>query len=124
MNDPLHRWLAYFDRSSPPELLEEIIAMDTTIRMASAKHAFVMQDDEAYETYWMRLKAQMDLSSQLQYAKDEGMAEGIEQGITQGRIVEKLEIARRMKEMGDPIEKICVITGLSLEALEELGIRN
>ena len=28
IDDPLHRWLAWFDKNSPPELIEEIITMD------------------------------------------------------------------------------------------------
>ena len=44
------------------------------------------------------------------------LEEGREEGETQTR----KETARRMKEYGDPIDKISVITGLSDEEIEKL----
>jgi len=43
----------------------------------------------------------------------EGIAQGIAQGIEQGAVREKTATARRMKEYGDPADKIADITGLS-----------
>jgi predicted transposase YdaD len=40
----------------------------------------------------------------------EGKAEGHREGLAEG----KLEIARKMKEMGDSVEKIYAVTGISL----------
>ena len=31
---PLHRWLTWFDKKSPPELIEEVLSMDTAIKAA------------------------------------------------------------------------------------------
>jgi predicted transposase YdaD len=44
------------------------------------------------------------------------MAEGLEKGNAES----KLEIARKMKEMGDSVERIHLITGLSPETVQEL----
>jgi predicted transposase YdaD len=38
----------------------------------------------------------------------------------EGQTKEKLEIARKMKEMGDSVERIQIITGLTPEAIQKL----
>jgi predicted transposase/invertase (TIGR01784 family) len=64
----------------------------------------------------------------MEQARIDGHAEGIKQGRTEGKAEghaegieqEKLEIARKMKEMGDSVERIQIITGLSTETIEKL----
>jgi hypothetical protein len=55
---------------------------------------------------------------------ERGRAQGLEQGIVQGRAegmeAGKLEDARKMKEMGDSVEKIQIITGLPSKTIEQL----
>ena len=46
----------------------------------------------------------------------EGRAEGLAEGRTEGIV----EVARKMKEAGDSIEKIHTITGLSVDEVEKL----
>jgi len=46
----------------------------------------------------------------------QGLKQGMERGMEQGRY----EVARKMKEMGDPIEKIHAITGLPTETIEQM----
>jgi predicted transposase YdaD len=41
-------------------------------------------------------------------------------GRTEGHAKEKLEIARKMKKMGDSVERIHTITSLSPEAIQKL----
>jgi predicted transposase/invertase (TIGR01784 family) len=48
--------------------------------------------------------------------RTEGLAEGHAEGLAEG----KLEIARKMKKMGDSAERIHTITGLSPETIREL----
>ncbi len=45
-----------------------------------------------------------------------------ERALEEGELKKALETARKMKEYGDPLEKIIVITGLSEEELKENGI--
>jgi predicted transposase/invertase (TIGR01784 family) len=45
-----------------------------------------------------------------------GHARGFKKGIKEG----KLEDARKMKELGDSIERIQIITGLPLETIKQL----
>ena len=50
----------------------------------------------------------------------EGRAEGIMEGIMEGIAKEKLENARKMKELNLPIETICQITGLPEEEIRNI----
>ena len=45
-----------------------------------------------------------------------------EEGELKGKLENKLETARKMKEFGDTLEKIKIITGLSEDELKENGI--
>ena len=51
----------------------------------------------------------------------QGIAQGISQGIVQGAEQAKIETARNMLKYEDPLEKIVIITGLSLETVEKLA---
>lgn len=51
---------------------------------------------------------------------EEAREQGLEQGLEQGRMEEKKEMARMLLALGDPLDKIIKVTGLSVEELEEL----
>lgn len=53
-------------------------------------------------------------------AFNEGLSSGIQQGILEGEHKKALETARNMLAFGDSIEKVSVITGLSVEEIEKL----
>jgi len=82
--------------------------MDSAIKAAYKRLEHVMQDEEAYRSYWSQRKAEHDLISGLNGARREGR----EQAAT--------EIARKMKVRGDSAEEIIDITGLSAEEVEKL----
>jgi predicted transposase/invertase (TIGR01784 family) len=66
----------------------------------------MMSNDEANRMiYEARLKAQQDEYSRLQGAIREGRKEGEKEG--------RKEVARTLKALGDPVEKIALSTGLS-----------
>ena len=50
----------------------------------------------------------------------EGREQGITQGISQGSRQAKLETARVLKQLGDPVQKIMQATGLSQEEVEAI----
>jgi predicted transposase/invertase (TIGR01784 family) len=108
-NDPLHRWLAWLDQDSPEGLIEEAMKMDTAIRKAEEKMAYVASDKEALRAYQMRAMALSDLTSGFNHAREEGLREGIQKGMR--------EIASRMKERGVPVDQIAEYTGLSFEEI-------
>ena len=119
-NDPLHRWLAWFNESSPPELIAEVVKMDEAIKQADERMVYVMGDDEAIRAYEMRQMALSDYTSTINYAREEGMKEGMEKGIANGIEQSSAEIARKLKARGHPLTEITEVTGLSPEAVERL----
>jgi len=127
-NTPLTRWMAWLNEKSPPELIAEVIKMDSAIQVADERMVYVTGDDEAIRAYEMRQMGLSDYTSSMNYAREEGhrqghaagMAEGHAQGMAEGHAEEKLEIARKMKEMGDSLERIHAITSLPVETITQL----
>jgi len=112
VNNSLHRWLTWFDEKSPLELVEEVVSMDSAIKAANERQTYVSQDEEARRTYWSRRKAEHDLISGLEDAREEGRDEGQEAAT--------LGIARNALAEGLPIEVVQKITGLELETIKQL----
>jgi len=98
--------------------------MDSAIQTADERMERVTEDGEAVRAYWRRTMALCDYASSMNYAAEqgltEGMAKGRSEGLAEGRAEEKLAIARKMKEMGDPAEKIQIITGLPPETVARI----
>jgi predicted transposase/invertase (TIGR01784 family) len=103
-NDPLHRWLAYFDQGSPGELIEEVIKMDAGIQKAQERLVVVTNDKEALREYHLREMALSDWTS----------------GVNHARREEQKAIARRMKARGRLLAEIVEDTGLTVEQIEKL----
>jgi predicted transposase/invertase (TIGR01784 family) len=117
VNDPLSRWLVWLNRRSPPELVAEVVKMDNAIQAANERMVYVTGDKEAIRAYERRQMALSDYTSAINYARSTGMAKGRKKGRTE----ERLEIAHKMKEMGDSIKKIHTITGLPIETIEQIS---
>ena len=86
--------------------------MDEAILKAEERLAYLSGDKEAIAMYEMRQKAQWDYNSGINFARREGIAEGINQA--------NLEIAKKMKARGRPLNEIAEDTGLSAEAIETI----
>jgi predicted transposase/invertase (TIGR01784 family) len=69
---------------------------------------YVTNDKEALREYHMREMALSDWTSGVNYARQEGSNE------------KQNEIARNLKAMGDPVDKIARVTGLTVEQIEML----
>jgi len=125
MNDPLSRWMAWLNAKSPPELLVEVMKMDSAIQMADERMVYVTGDKEAIRAYERRQMALSDYNSAINYARDEGhrkgMKKGMTEGMTKGRQESTLEIAQKMKAMGFLAEQIQAVTGLPIETIEQLS---
>jgi predicted transposase/invertase (TIGR01784 family) len=123
-NEPLHRWLTWFDKDSPQTIVEEILKMDTAIQKAEEKLVYVSSDKEMLRAYQMREQALSDWTSGLNHArregKQEGRLEGRQEGRLEGKLEEKREIARNLKKIGVPFEQIAQGTGLSIGEIEKL----
>jgi predicted transposase/invertase (TIGR01784 family) len=106
--DPLNRWLAWFDEESPPELIAEVASMDSAIMAASERQHFIILDEDEYDEYWMQRKVEHDRISGLNGAREEGEEK------------KAVEIARNALTEGLPIEVIQKITGLDMETIERM----
>jgi predicted transposase/invertase (TIGR01784 family) len=98
--DPLHRWLAYFDEHSSPELIEEVLKMDGAIRKTQEKMDLIARDPAMLRAYEQYEKAASDYTSGINGAWR--------------------DIARNLRVEGDTNEKIARITGLSPDEIERL----
>jgi len=103
LDNPLCRWLAWLDASSPPGLIAEVVKMDSAIEMANERMVYVTGDKEAIRAYEMRLMGLSDYNSSMNYAREEGHAEGrneerqyLLEMIDQGLSIE--EIKRRLMQ--------------------------
>jgi len=99
LDNPLCRWLAWLDASSPPGLVAEVVKMDSAIETANERMVYVTGDKEAIRAYERRLMGLSDYNSSMNYAREEGrneerlrLLEMFEQGLS----VE--EIKRRLKQ--------------------------
>jgi hypothetical protein len=75
---------------------------------------------EQLAQYEESLKAYRDLKGVVDTSYEEGKAEGRVEGKVEGRDERNIEIALKMKKMGEPLEKISKYTGLSIEEIEKL----
>ncbi|MDR0457115.1 MAG: Rpn family recombination-promoting nuclease/putative transposase [Treponema sp.] len=107
LDNPLCRWLVWFDAGSPPELIAEVVKMDSAIQAANERMVYVTGDKEAIRAYEMRQMALSDYTSTMNYARETGLAEGHAQGRNEERqrLLEMFnlglpmeEIKRRLKE--------------------------
>jgi predicted transposase/invertase (TIGR01784 family) len=76
--EPLQRWLTWFDRNSPAELVAEVEKMDRAIKKAAERAETVCRDKEALRAYQMRQMALSDWTSGINHARREGEKEVIE----------------------------------------------
>jgi len=116
MNDTLDRWLVWLNQKSPPELIAEVVKMDSAIQAANERMVYVTGDKEAIRAYEMRQMALSDYTSTMNYAREEGIAKGRQKG----RQESVLEIARKMKNAGKPLSEIKEFTGLSIKTIERM----
>jgi len=105
------KWAVFFEYLTDEEKRDkiiEIINREEGIAMAVETLVNITQDEIEYARMCNLIKSQLDYQSGMVEAKREGRAEGIH------------EVARKMKEMGDSIEKIQTITGLPAESIEQM----
>jgi predicted transposase/invertase (TIGR01784 family) len=107
-NNPLHRWLTFFDKDTPEDIIKEVLDMDTTIQKANDKMNFLASDAETLRLYEMREMALSDYTSAINMAKLEGKQE------------REIEIARELMQEGFSVEIIKKLTGLDESQVAKL----
>jgi len=110
-------YMRYRHEDRAAKLIEKLYRKEEGIMWAERAAAKIDRDYNKAIRKMNEIKDSMD-RAQLRYdAREEGLREGREEG----REETSIEIARKMKEMGDSIEKIHIITGLPTDDLEKLN---
>jgi predicted transposase/invertase (TIGR01784 family) len=112
VNNRLHRWLAFFDKTTSNQVLKEVLNMDIAIQKAQQKITFVSRDKEALRAYQMREMALSDFTSGVNFAREEGRKEGREE--------ERKEIILNLSQSGLPAVEIARLAGLSNKDVERI----
>jgi len=120
-------WAAFLQYLTDKEKRGKIIEIfnrEEGIAMAVETLGTFTQSELEYIYESGRIKAELDYRAEMKDARREGHAEGLLEGLTEG-LAEGLnkasfDIARKMKGMGDSIEKIHTITGLPIETIEQM----
>ncbi|MDR3290795.1 MAG: Rpn family recombination-promoting nuclease/putative transposase [Methanobrevibacter sp.] len=121
LNNPLHRWMIFFDIESSNELIKKVIEMDEDIKSADARFNELLSDEEAFHDYQMRQLAIMELEGELSYREEKGKIEGEIKGKKEGIKEEKMEIAISMLKKGLDLNLISEITNLPISKLQALN---
>jgi predicted transposase/invertase (TIGR01784 family) len=108
VKNPLHRWLVWLDVNSPPELVKEVVNMDSAIMAADEKKYYLTQEWQEWDLELHRELAMMDYTSGMNYAREEGERKS------------KEEIARKALAEGLSVEFVHKITGLDIATIQEL----
>ena len=106
-------YMRYRHEEQAGPLIKELCRKEEGIMHAEKALAKVDRDYVRFIRSMNIMKNSMDRASLLY---DGGLKEGEEKG----RAEEKIEIARKIKAMGDSVEKIHAITGLPTETIEQL----
>lgn len=86
------------------------------------RYISLLTDKNLYKLsqYEASKKAYRDIKNSVDTAKRDGIAEGMEKGMKQGREQRSFEIARKMLAKGMDAASVMEITGLSAEQMQQL----
>lgn len=115
----LERWAFYF-KDLPgnryPEILAQILKDEKDIHMAEEARIKVSLMEKFLYSYRSYQRAKWDERSYIDYAREQGLAEGLAEGQQQ----KQLEIARQLVKEGMPAEFIIRVTGLTGDEIGKL----
>lgn len=110
-NDPLTQWMMFLEGKSK-EVLEMLAKKNEKIEKAYSILQIMSKDKEARILYNAREAALHDEVTRIKEAKEEGLKEG--------RIKEKIEVAKNLLLMGMDVLTVIKVTGLSKDDVEEI----
>jgi len=124
LNNSLNKWLTFLTK--PEKRIMEVVEMgEPAIRKAITVLDMLSRDPETVRLAELRMKKILDEKSMIEGAKEEGIAEGREEGIEIGEDRRAIKIAIKMLSRGDTIQDIMDVTELAegkiLEVKKELG---
>jgi len=108
VSKPLERWLTFFDKNTPEDVLEEVIKMDSAINKANERFEFVTQDKDFLRDYDLREMALSDWTT--------GVNTAVEK--------KQIEIAKNLLDRGLPMELIHETTGLDMKTIQSLTLES
>jgi predicted transposase/invertase (TIGR01784 family) len=108
-------WLRFL-KAETEEEFKMLAERNPVIKEAYCKLQVMSEDEANRMLYEARLKAQRDEYSRVHGAWQKGQQDGWQKG----RQEERKEIARTLKALGDPAEKISRATGLSVDQIVAL----
>lgn len=124
LNNPINRWLVFFNEHSPAKLVEEAIKMDVAIRTTAERMDMIRRDPGLAHAYDLYEEERIANLMWMQGERREGRQEGIQIGEQRGRQIgeynKAVAIARKMKGRNVPLEQIAEDTGLSLDEIAKL----
>ncbi|MCL2270111.1 MAG: Rpn family recombination-promoting nuclease/putative transposase [Treponema sp.] len=113
-------YMKYRHEKHAEGLIEKLYRQEEGIMRAEQAVTGISKDYMKYARKMAELKNSMDRAQELYSARKRARAEGRADGHAEGEERKAIDIARKMKEMGYPVEKIHIITGLPTETIEDL----
>ena len=123
----LANWLKFINATSQKE--RDMLATTSPIlAILNEQVGKINLSPEEERLYESRMKLRSDIVSIQESSFNRGIEKGIERGIERGRkegreegsYTKAIETAKKLLEMGIPIENIAIATGLQIEEIEQL----
>ena len=114
-NDKLLDWL-YFLINPDSRRVKEKMEENKELKEAKEKLDKITEDERMQQLAWWREKAIYEENTML----NSSFRKGKKDGIAEGRIKEKIEVAKKMKQEKIQIETTIKVTGLTKEEIEQL----
>jgi predicted transposase/invertase (TIGR01784 family) len=111
-NNPLDRWLSFFDDTTPEKTLQEVLKMDATIQRTAERMQFLSNDKETLRMYHLREMGMSDWTTSINTA--------LEKGEVKGRLEGKLEDAQNALRAGVSVDIVKSFTGLDTDTIKSL----
>jgi predicted transposase/invertase (TIGR01784 family) len=103
-------FMRYHHKKRAAELVEKLYQEEESIMLAQKAVNGISEDYLKFIREMAETKDRLEIGQRVHDAEKKGMTKG------------KLEIARKLKARGQPLEEIAEVTGLSLETIEKIGI--
>lgn len=113
------QWIMFLDNPNSKEV-KEIMEKNEEIKDAVVTVHHMSEDEKLRKLAELREKAILDEKTIKRAAQKDGFKIGHKEGIKEGIKEEKINIAKKMKEMGLSIQDIVTATGLLKEDVEKL----
>ena len=115
MNKKIDQWLAFID-DEDKELVKMAEKKNDTLKKAREEMNYLTGDAAIRRLAELREIWELDYNSGIDYAKNEGRTEGLIEGEKKA----KIEMAKKLLELGIETDKILTATGLTQEELKKI----